>query len=197
MLSASVILQSVKAVARWRFKIVNTRCKVNILEPAYSPSENIRLKSPGVTSFKKILCVFIRKGFYHVLSVTNHVTIVKFNLVYGWSHDHLLLCCCCSNHTRSVPVRQRVKRSFDSARRTSLPPLVSSSDSRLSVSGVILIASPPMISVTPLQERRDSRRQRNARTDAGCVRGNADVRGLMFYPSYPQGKTFCRTSINK
>lgn len=81
MLSASVILQRVKAVTRWRFKIINTRCKVNILESAYSSSEKIRLKFSGFPRFKKILCVFIRKGFYHVLLVTHHVTIVKFKLV--------------------------------------------------------------------------------------------------------------------
>ena len=44
MLPASVILQRVKAVAWWRFKILNTRCKVNIFESAYSSSEKIRFK---------------------------------------------------------------------------------------------------------------------------------------------------------
>lgn len=80
MLSASVILQRVKTVTWRRFKIVNARCQVNILESAHSPSEKIRLKYPGFTRFKKNLCVFIGKGFYHVLIVTNHVTIVNIIL---------------------------------------------------------------------------------------------------------------------
>jgi hypothetical protein len=78
-LSASVVLQRVKAVTRWRFKIVNTRCQVDIFESAYSSFEKIRLKFSRFSCFKKILCVFIRKGFYHVLMITRHVTIVKFN----------------------------------------------------------------------------------------------------------------------
>ena len=79
MLSASVVLQRVKAVTRWCFKIVNARCQVNIFESAYSSSEKIRLKYSRFPRFKKILCVFIRKGFNHVCIVTSHVTIVKLN----------------------------------------------------------------------------------------------------------------------
>src|SRR3989339_236800 len=78
MLSASVVLQSVKAVTWWRFKIVNTRCKVNIFESAYSSSEKIRFKPSRFPRYKKILCMFIRKGLYHVFIITRHVTIVKF-----------------------------------------------------------------------------------------------------------------------
>ena len=78
MLSASVVLQRVKAVTRWRFKIVNTRCQVDIFESAYSSSDKIRLKSSRFPRFKKILCVFIGKGLYHVIVIMRHVTIVKF-----------------------------------------------------------------------------------------------------------------------
>jgi hypothetical protein len=78
MLSASVALQRVKAVTRWCFKIVNTRCKINIFKSTYSSSEKIRFKPSRFPRFKKILCLFIRKGLYHVLRITRHVTIVKF-----------------------------------------------------------------------------------------------------------------------
>ena len=78
MLSASVVLQKVKVVTRWRFKIVDTRCKINIFESAYSSSEKIRFKPSRFPRFKKILCMFIRKGLYHAFMITRHVTIVKF-----------------------------------------------------------------------------------------------------------------------
>ena len=78
MLSASVVLQRVKAVTRWCFKIVNTCCQVNIFESAYSSSEKIWLKFSRFPRFKKILCMFIGEGLYHVIKITRHVTIVKF-----------------------------------------------------------------------------------------------------------------------
>lgn len=77
MLSISIVLQRMKAVT-WRgFKIVNARCQVYIFKPAYSPSENIRLKPSRFPRFKKILCMFIGERLYHGMLITRHVTIVK------------------------------------------------------------------------------------------------------------------------
>jgi hypothetical protein len=87
MLSASVVLQRVKAVTRWRFKIFDTRCKVNIFESAYCSSEKIRFKFSGFPRFKKILCIFIGEGLYHMIMITRHVTIVKFNFTSRINSD--------------------------------------------------------------------------------------------------------------
>lgn len=87
MLSASIVLQRVKAVTRWRFKIINTRCKVNIFESAYSSSEKIRFKLSRFPRFKKIFCMFIGKGLYHVFLITRHVTIVKLYFASGIKCD--------------------------------------------------------------------------------------------------------------
>gem|GEM_PF-2359002 len=90
MLSVSVVIQRVKAVTRRGFKIINTRCKVNIFESAYSSSEKIRFKLSRFPSFKKIFCMFIGKGLYHVFAIMCHVTIVKLYFASGLNPWHTM-----------------------------------------------------------------------------------------------------------
>jgi hypothetical protein len=76
-LAFSVSLQGMKAIARWRFQVIQTGGQIDVFQTPDRPAQKVRRKPFGLACQEERLRVFVGKRFNHGRRLTCHVTLVK------------------------------------------------------------------------------------------------------------------------